>query len=52
MKIRMTLPAKEAKHKIIHTIGLCIDEAQELAKLINSDRSGHGIYHLGDDGYN
>ena len=26
--IRMALPAKEAKQKIIHTIGLCIDEVQ------------------------
>ena len=52
MIIRMTLPAKEATHKIIHTIGLCIDEVQELAKLISGDRSGHGIYHFGGGGYN
>ena len=42
----MTLPAKEAKHKIIHTMGLDIDEVQELTELINGDRSGNGIYHF------
>lgn len=48
--IRMTVTAKETGYKIIHIVGLHLDEVPDLRKLMNGDSSGGGGGHFGREG--